>query len=132
MQPAALAARWCLQPQRLALGRAEEPPGAAEVEDLGLAAEDDGDDVGGARQAADRGGGERFAVDDGRRCAELARQRCRWSMVTITVVASPPWMRQPLWGRWCSRKDDERRAEPHVVGPPVVGVVRLLAGLHAG
>ncbi len=43
---------------RLALGRTEEPGGAAEVEDLALAAEDGGDQVGGAGQPAGLFGGD--------------------------------------------------------------------------
>ena len=49
---------------RLALGRRIEAAGAAEVEDLAVAAEDDRDDGGFAGQPADLGGGEGFAAED--------------------------------------------------------------------
>ena len=50
----------------LALGGVVEPLGAAEVEDLGLPAEDGGDEVGGARQAAGLGGADALAGAGGR------------------------------------------------------------------
>src|ERR1700709_1862583 len=50
---------------RAALGGAEEPPGAAEVEDLGVAAEDGGDDLGGAGQPAGVGGGDGLVAEVG-------------------------------------------------------------------
>ena len=58
----------------LCVGRVRRAAGAAEVEDLALAAEDDRDDPGLAGEPADRGGGEGFAAGDGAG-AELGAER---------------------------------------------------------
>src|SRR3954451_7863960 len=48
---------------RLALSRSEEPAAATEVEHLGLPAEDDRDDLRGAREPAGMGGADRLLAD---------------------------------------------------------------------
>ena len=70
---------------------------AAEVEDLGLAAEDGGDDPGLAGQPAGLAGGDGLAgVELGG--LEAADQGVRGSSVTTTVALSPPALGSRLAG----------------------------------
>ena len=55
-----------LEPDGFALGCGVQPAGAAEVEDLGLPAEDGGQDLGLAGEAAGLGGGDGVAGLEGR------------------------------------------------------------------
>ena len=77
------------QGEGLALGGAEQPAGAAEVEDLGGAAEDGRDDAGGAGQAAYLAGGQGGAV--GNSPTPVPACSPTSGMVTTTWVAVPPW-----------------------------------------
>ena len=94
------------QGEGLALGGGEQPGGAAQVEDLGLGAQDGGDEAGGAGQPAGFAGGDGSPVPS---CA-VPSPVCRVSrgMVTITVVARPPWSGSRLGSRRSSRAQNAR------------------------
>ena len=79
------------------LGSGVEAPGAAEVEDLGLPAEDGGDDPGLARQSPSLAGTDRSRRCRGRAAWRPPRRASR-VMVTTTVALTPPAFGRSLVG----------------------------------
>ncbi len=77
------------------LGLGVEPSGSAEVEDLGVSAEDDGDDPGGARQASCRGSGDVFAGVEDPGLLQASGRVSR-SMVTTIVASLRPTLGRSL------------------------------------
>ena len=94
------------EPDGFALRRGEQAAAAAEVEDLAVAVQDYGDEVGGAGESSGVGGGEvvpgvQVGIQDPG-SSEVVRRASRVRVI-ITVVASPPWSGN-VSGSMCSSR----------------------------
>ncbi len=86
------------EPEWFALGRAEESSAAAEVEGLGLAAEDGGDGAGGARQSAGLAGGDPGSVAQGAIIVLLADALMRLLLGPDAALAVPTGVATTILG----------------------------------